>query len=265
MEVFGAYSRYYDLLYRDKDYPEEAAYVIGLIKCYGMGVQSILELGSGTGRHAEQLAHQGYTIHGIERSSEMLTESLRRQERLPPSVASHLTFEAGDIRDYRADAQYDAVISLFHVVSYLTLNADIQKVFRNTRDHLKPGGLFLFDVWYGPAVIQIGAETRAKHLQDDAIKVLRLAEPVVYLDQNCIDVNYTVLICDRLTGHCTEMRETHKMRYLFTPEIELFLDQADMQLLHHEEWLVGSAPGASTWGVCYVARRKTNQEESGNL
>ena len=30
-EVFNAYAKYYDLLYKDKDYAAEAAYIDGLI------------------------------------------------------------------------------------------------------------------------------------------------------------------------------------------------------------------------------------------
>ena len=38
-DVFDAYARYYDLLYKDKDYAGEAAYVHGLIQKYGTGAR----------------------------------------------------------------------------------------------------------------------------------------------------------------------------------------------------------------------------------
>jgi len=44
--VFNDYARYYDLLYRDKDYAAEAEYVAGLIQKFHPSAQSILELGS---------------------------------------------------------------------------------------------------------------------------------------------------------------------------------------------------------------------------
>jgi len=46
---FALYARYYDLLYADKDYAGEAAYVAGLIRQRLPGATRILELGSGTG------------------------------------------------------------------------------------------------------------------------------------------------------------------------------------------------------------------------
>ena len=70
--VFADYARYHDLLYRDKDYAAEAEYVAGLIRKFHPSAGSILELGSGTGIHASLLAEKGFTVHGIERSPEML-------------------------------------------------------------------------------------------------------------------------------------------------------------------------------------------------
>jgi len=45
------------------------------------------------------------------------------------------------------------------------------------------------------------------------------------------------------------------MRYLFRPEVELFLQNAGMTLVAAEEWMTGRQPGYDTWGVCFVAEK----------
>ncbi|MEX2016820.1 MAG: hypothetical protein WD873_09250 [Candidatus Hydrogenedentales bacterium] len=60
MSNFQKYAAFYDLLYRDKDYAAEAAYVAGTIRSAVPGARSILELGSGTGRHGRLLAGLGF-------------------------------------------------------------------------------------------------------------------------------------------------------------------------------------------------------------
>ncbi|MFM6580781.1 MAG: class I SAM-dependent DNA methyltransferase, partial [Dolichospermum sp.] len=75
MTVFGNYSRYYDLLYQDKDYLAEAKFIHDLIQTHAPSAKTILELGCGTGRHAELLANYGYQIHGVDRSLEMLNSA----------------------------------------------------------------------------------------------------------------------------------------------------------------------------------------------
>ena len=49
MKNFNAYSRYYDLLYKDKDYQQKSKYVANQLKKYFPKTKSILELGSGSG------------------------------------------------------------------------------------------------------------------------------------------------------------------------------------------------------------------------
>lgn len=50
MSVFGSYSKYYDLIYKDKDYLAETNFIDSLIKKYAKGnVITILDMGRGTG------------------------------------------------------------------------------------------------------------------------------------------------------------------------------------------------------------------------
>ena len=130
--VFADYARYYDLLYRDKNYAAEAEYVEGLIRKFHPSARSILDLGSGTGIHASPLAEKGFTVHGIERSPEMHARSQALAEN---RVAGHdrLTFTTGDIRDIRLNKRFDAVIALFHVISYQTTNDGCDGSIRNGR------------------------------------------------------------------------------------------------------------------------------------
>ncbi len=73
--VFDSYSRYYDLLYRDKDYAAEVAYIDQLLSRHALSGPEILEFGSGTGQHGRLLAARGYRVTGIERSAEMVAQA----------------------------------------------------------------------------------------------------------------------------------------------------------------------------------------------
>ncbi|RYE27739.1 MAG: class I SAM-dependent methyltransferase, partial [Sphingobacteriales bacterium] len=72
---FGIYSRYYNLLYRDKDYVSETDYIKSLLKEFAPGTKSIVEFGSGTGKHANLLAESGFLITCVEPSADMLSLS----------------------------------------------------------------------------------------------------------------------------------------------------------------------------------------------
>jgi SAM-dependent methyltransferase len=253
-QIFDAYARYYDSLYRDKDYAGEAEYVASHIRKQAPRTKRILELGCGTGAHAEHLANMGYAVHGVDMSEAMLARAEARKAALPSEVAARLSFSFGSVRTVRTNEIYDAVISLFHVMSYQITNDDLQATFATAKAHLNPGGLFLFDCWYGPAVLTNPPVVRVKRIEDSKIAVLRIAEPVMHYNENVVDVNYQVMITDMATGGLEQIRETHKMRYLFQPEITGHLVAHGFKLVQAEEWVSGKAPGNDTWSVCCVAR-----------
>lgn len=251
-ESFGLYSQYYDLLYQDKDYEGEAAYVLEVLKKYAeCPIKTLLELGSGTGIHASLLAKTGIYIHGVELSESMIDRAKERSK----GVDTGLTFHQGDARTYRTDSKFDAVLSLFHVLSYQTLDSDLKAVMNTASVHLEAGGIFVFDFWYGPAVLSQLPSIRVKRWENSAVSIIRIAEPVIDDSSNVVNVNYTIFSTDKKTNQITKIHETHKMRYLFQNEIDLLLKGSGFSRVMTEEWMIGSKPSINTWGVCVVARK----------
>jgi SAM-dependent methyltransferase len=254
-EVFDGYARYYELLYRDKDYAAEAKYVADRIRRHAPHAARILELGCGTGAHAEQLARMGFRVHGVDVSEAMLSRSRARTALLGADLAQRLSFERGDVRTVRRGEPFDAVISLFHVMSYQTGDADVAATFATAAAHLRRTGLFLFDFWYGPAVLAQGAEVRVKRLADDTVDVTRIAEPVMRERDHVIQVNYTVFIEEKASGRIERVRESHPMRYFTLPELAAF-GRAAFEQRESLAWLSDAAPDAQSWsGFQVLARR----------
>jgi SAM-dependent methyltransferase len=267
MSVFGAYSRYYNLFYRDKDYAGEAAYVHDLIQAHRPGAKSVLDLGCGTGRHDVALAQRGYEVTGVDLSEEMLAVANAQRSTLNshPSTGfskqpSNLNFQQGDIRSIRLDRTFDVVVSLFHVISYQTGNDDLRGAFATAREHLSPGGAFIFDCWYGPAVLTDRPAVRVKRLEDEEIAVTRIVEPVMHPNDNRVDLHYEVLVRDKASGEIEEVKEIHRMRYLFRPELELLLEEAGLVLVEASEWMTGRPLGFDTWGGCFIAQKRMRDE-----
>jgi SAM-dependent methyltransferase len=244
--IFNAYSRYYDLLYRDKDYASEASYIQTLLKRNAVEKGNLLEFGSGTGKHGRLLADKGYIVHGIERSPEMVAEA---------ETTTGFTCQQGDVSTTKMGHQFDAVLSLFHVISYQTSNQQLQAVFANAALHLNLGGLFIFDFWYSPAVYGERPVVRVKRMADDKVEITRIAEPVIHPNQNRIDVNYTIFSRDLVRGTVETLQELHPMRHFSLPEINVLADINGFECIENEEFLSGRPPGEDTWGVCVVLKK----------
>ena len=211
-----------------------------------------MELGSGTGKHAKLLAEAGYPVHGIERSPEMLARAAASAKEYPMGARTdRLDFTQEDIRTVRLGKHFDAVVALFHVMSYQTTNEDVRAAFETARRHLNKGGIFIFDVWYGPAVLTKRPETRIKRVKDEKTEITRLAEPVLHPNENLVAVNYHVFVRDLASKTVAELKETHAMRYFFKPEIELWSSVTGFTPKHAAEWFTEQPISTATWGACF--------------
>jgi len=255
MSNFQKYSAFYDLLYRDKDYVAEVRYVAEKIRSASPSARSILELGSGTGRHGRLLADMGFDVYGVERSTDMVAVA-NSHDKSASDSNGRFACQVGDICDLDLGRRFDAVISLFHVISYQTTDEALSSTFAVAASHLAPGGVFLFDVWHGPAVMADPPRRRIKTVSDDRYRVHRMARPEVNRDRNTVKVIYDMECEDRGGGEVIRFSEDHLMRYLFEPEIGRVAVQNGMRIEESEEFLTRKPPSAETWGVAYLLRKQ---------
>lgn len=254
MSQFGhLYSQYYDLLYQDKDYIGEVEYINRLIKTYKSKALSILDLGCGTGKHAELFCDAGYNVHGVDLSTDMLKIAEQRQV----GKENRLSFGHSNILELALNQKFDAVISLFHVMSYQNSNQELIKAFQVAKSHLTDDGVFIFDFWYGPAVLTDLPTTRVKRLENSLIKVTRLAEQILHPQRNTVDVHYDVFIENKDNREVVEKKELHKMRYYFDTELELICEHVGFEVLNKFKWMSSDSPSLDSWNVVWVLKGKS--------
>ncbi|MDD5570112.1 MAG: class I SAM-dependent methyltransferase [Bacteroidales bacterium] len=246
--TFGEYSKYYDLLYKDKDYSSEVDYIDDLInQNSSIKATDILDLGCGTGKHDFFLSQKDYKVTGVDLSEEMIKIAQQKYK------SEKLNFIIGDAGNVRVNKLFDCVISLFHVASYQTTNEDLINYFKTANEHLKQNGLFMFDFWYGPAVLTDPPVIRNKQLNDAYLEIERMATPKQDFIKNTVNVDYTVSVKDIKTNKIKVVKESHKMRYLFYPELELLLNICGFKIINNFEWLKRTPLNSNNWNGILIA------------
>jgi SAM-dependent methyltransferase len=250
-EVFGAdYSDSYDALYADKDYGAECDLVEEIFRRAGRPIRSLLDLGCGTGRHAVELANRGYEVVGVDLSEGMLERARRRAIDTAPGAT---TFVRGDIQTIQLERRFDAVLSMFAVVGYQIGDDAVRATLANVRRHLEPGGVFIFDVWYGPAVIAMGPSERVKVVPTDGGDIERKAIGTLEAGVHVCSVKYE-LTQRRPGGTDATASEMHRMRYFFDEELRELLQEAGLTLLNLTAFPdVENPPSEESWNVLAVA------------
>jgi SAM-dependent methyltransferase len=249
--AFGkVYSKYYDALYTDKDYEKECDFIEEVFQRHLLiKPVKILDVGCGTGGHLVHLARRGYEVVGIDKSEHMvqIAEEKIRKYNLRAKVI------VADVLDFNLDEKFDACISMFAVMSYIIKTDDIIKAFKNVRRHLKLGGLFIFDYWYGPAVLTIRPSGRVKVVERNGIKLIRTVMPELDTFNHIQKSNYYLMaIKDGMV--IDEVREVHVLRYLFPQELIHYLNEAGFKVLKFCEFpYLDKPPSESTWNVATIA------------
>lgn len=248
MSNFDLYSQYYDLVYKEKDTVGECKYVVDRLDSFGVSGNNWLELGAGSGRHGRHFKDQGIQWQGVERSENMVAQAKQKG----------LHIQEGAIQNFQLQNQsFDAILALFHVISYLTDNEDLNATFQNVSHHLKPGGLFLFDIWYSPAVYHLKPEKRIKRIEDNELEIIRHASPEVLWNENRVNVYYDIEVKPKNDSKPFKFEELHPMRHFSLPELKLLADFHHFDWLHAEEWITKKLPSTNTWGVCCILKKRS--------
>jgi SAM-dependent methyltransferase len=247
------YAGAYDELYYDKDYAAECDLIERIFQTYGNGtVKSVLDLGCGTGNHAIPLAHRGYEIVGVDRSESMIA---RAHKKLAQSLnKSAATFHLGDIRTIDLHQQFDAVLMMFAVLGYQLEDEDILSSLQAAHRHLRPGGVFIFDVWFGPAVLKQGPSQRVKEIPTPEGKIVRVTSGELDIGRHICTVKYHLSRLER-ERLADETEETHQVRYFFPQELEHFLQGTGFTLGRLAAFPgFDREPSEDTWNVLGVVK-----------
>jgi 2-polyprenyl-3-methyl-5-hydroxy-6-metoxy-1,4-benzoquinol methylase len=250
-KVFGTYGEYYDIFYDGKDYEQECDFIQEIFKKYSSStVKSILDAGCGTGGHSLPLAFRGYKVTGIDASPVMIRKAREKAK----EAGVNPTFHSLDIRDFDLKKKFDACISMFAVLNYLTETKEILEALKSIGGHLKPSSIFTFDFWNGLAVLRILPSVRVKVVERDGKRVIRTVHPEMDALHHICKSHYHVLVT-KGENIVDEFEETHTVRYFFPQEIAHYLNDAGFELLKFCPFLnLKGTVDENEWNVTAIAR-----------
>lgn len=248
MTVFdSSYANQYDAMYGDKDYVAECDLVAAAAKANGVAINNILDIGCGTGGHSLEWARRGISCVGVDMSPSMIALAKEKVAGLPEG-APQPEWIVGDAQTFEAAGEFDAATMMFAVLGYMNSNEAVLAALRNVRRHLRPGGLFAFDCWYGPAVLGVRPEDRVRVVESAKGQTIRSASTAIDSFRHLAHVTFKLWTVegDRYLGYA---EETHDMRYFFPQELALLLDVAGFGPPVIRSFPSGGEPSDDSWNI----------------
>ena len=254
VSYIGRHAELYDLFYADKPYSEEVAFVHQCLQKYGLKkTHRLLEIACGTGTHALSLEKFGYEIVATDYSEDMLACARRKGE----ETNSSIKFRLQDMLSLDIlEKPFDAIICLFDSIGYAATNENIAKVLKGVHNHLRPGGLFIFEFWHAAAMLRNYEPIRLRRWQVPNGEILRISETCVDHKKQLCHVTYSIYEL-HTNGRYQVLKETQVNRFFLLQEMAQFLECAGFSLL---KWFSGYQDkkdvNADTWHIVAVASCK---------
>lgn len=141
MELYQCLAAHYDALMSDCDYASWADFFMKLTA--NDNVQSVLDLGCGTGTLTCLLAERGYETIGVDASADMLSAAYGRD--LPESAIAPLWLMQR-MEDLDLYGTVDACVCSMDGLNHLPDLAAVRIALQRVHLFLNPGGVLLFDI-----------------------------------------------------------------------------------------------------------------------
>ena len=223
---FRKYAKYYDLLYKDKDYYNETLYISKIIKKSTKG-KKILEIGCGTGSHAIELSKKGFQVCGIDNSKQMISAAKKKTKKLK--------FKVSDARKFKFEEKFDIILLNFHVINFITNENELKKFFINCYRALSKNGILLFDFINLNAVKILKPQKKVKVINYKQMKIIRSTSPSFNKLNRKLNINFKLKILNK-GEKIDEFKELHKLK-LYTLKKFKTLASKKFSYINDFSWL----------------------------
>lgn len=139
MESYDAFATFYDGLGMSRFSEDRAVLLCSLLGGRPLSSLKLLDMACGTGCFCELMAQRGINVAGFDLSPGMV--SMAKQRQIP---GAH--FFVADMCDFDISDDFDIVTCNYDSLNHLLSQSKVEAAFRHVFRHLKPGGMFCFDV-----------------------------------------------------------------------------------------------------------------------
>lgn len=193
-------------------------------------VKTVLDLTCGTGSQVLFLAKQGYDVVGSDINAKMvkIAQEKAAKEKLKVRLIK------GDMRTVKLGT-FDAALTIFNAVGHLT-KGDFEKAIRKIRENLKPGGLYIFDIFNlnylrnGDRITELTIDWQ-KTAGDTKVRDIQYST----LDEDGILASYTISFAQKGSNKPKITQSSQTLQIYTAKQLKEMLDRNGFKVLSQSE------------------------------
>lgn len=240
--MYGELASYYDAIYSQKRYVEEARRVREIVRRLGPPrARTLVDVACGTGGHLRYF-QQWFDCRGLDASASMLRIARKRVPEVP--------LARGRMESFRLAERYDVITCLFSAIGYVRTLPALEATFRNFVRHLRPGGIVIVEPWLAPTQYRTGSTHLITH-DTPKLRIARMSVAGRRRNESIIEFHYLIAMPGRQVRYT---RDPHVMGLFSVPEVLERMRRAGLGARHFRRGLGVSHDRGLFVGIRPIAR-----------
>ena len=238
--------KYYDQIFSEKDYKFESKIILGILRKRSPHIiKNVLDIGCGTGAHAQNFNSYGVNVFGIDTDPAAIDVASRK-----PSG----TFVNCSVHDVRKN-DFDGAISLFNVINYLTDESSLLSFMSETIKRIRPKGVFIADAWNGKAALRNPPQQKTKQIITESQKTLIKIIPSMNNATDVTDISMFIQVTE--DNEIIEEFEVNYQHRLWQPnQITKIFKLAGFDSTEVVNWMdPESKANSNNWKIMYICKK----------
>lgn len=250
--AYQGFAYVYDQFMDNIPYETWSRYLTGLFHQYSIKNGTLVELGCGTGTLTLQMKKSGYSVIGIDNSTDMLTLA---SEKI--AGTSGITLLCQDMRELDLGTLYDGFYCLCDSLNYLLSANDILSAFKGIKKYLKDNGVFIFDL-KTPYFYQyiLGDQVFCDHQRDCSYTW----ENSYFEEDRINQYDLTIFAKHADSGLFERFCETHHQRAYHLTEIIDLLAEAGLEYITAYDAFTSNPPASTSERIYIIAKNRNGDK-----
>jgi SAM-dependent methyltransferase len=253
MSTYEHFAYLYDELMKDAPYDKWVQFVKEALVKYRSNLDpasiELLDLACGTGELSIRFAKEGFQVTGIDLSGDMLAVAQAKAV----DAGVRIPFFEQDMAEFEAPGPFDVIGIFCDSLNYLQTEQEVKDTFGQALLHLKPGGLFIFDVHSIYKITQVFVN-QTFALNDDHISYIWDSFPGE--EANSVEHELSFFVLDEGSGKYDRHDELHFQRTFSVQHYSEWLTKAGFELLEVNADFEHVPPQSHSERVFFIAHKK---------
>ncbi|MEE8577631.1 MAG: class I SAM-dependent methyltransferase [candidate division Zixibacteria bacterium] len=252
--VYSRFATVYDQMDADRHSVKMVSYTSDIIGKFSLEVSDALDLCCGTGSALKLFSQLGWRLAGLDQSRPMLKVAKKKLrgcsvDLYEQSLPKFAIRESSNSRSLR---RFSLITCFYDSLNYLLTAGKLKGAFKSVYRHLKPGGLFVFDM-NTPEALKVAWDGGVYADQRGDLAWIWKSS---YNEQTGHGVVHATFF-EKSGRHWKRFEETHTEAAYSRVDIRKWLGEAGFVVKAIYQCYTFEKPTSETMRICVIAQRKS--------